>query len=103
MWRTMHILRDVIEGAGGGTPAPTPEPVRRKIVCEFCECEVGADGSYKKLSDKAKSFRDAEETIETLQATVSTLQEEIRTLKAQIPAPVVNGPQPEGTRRGIAL
>jgi DNA repair exonuclease SbcCD ATPase subunit len=100
----MLFLRDVIDAGGGGnTPPPPPDPGRpRKITCEFCECDLGNSGEYKKLSDKAKGFREAEETIEKLNATISELRAEITALKAQIPAPVV-GPQPEGARRGITL
>lgn len=101
----MFRLRDILnEGDSGGAPpriAP-PEPGRRRIVCEFCDCEVGADGSYKKLSDKAKSFRDQEERIEALNKTLSEKDREIVTLKAQIPAPSTN-PRTEERRGGVTL
>jgi hypothetical protein len=95
---------DILNEGGGGSPEPrpTPEPPgRRKIVCEFCDCEVGVDGSYKKLSDKAKSFRDQEERIEALNKTLGEKDREIAALKAQIPAPPAN-PR-AGERRGGVL
>jgi hypothetical protein len=94
-------MADVLDGTPPVVTAPT-EPGRRKIVCEFCDCELGADGSYKKMSDKAKKLRDAEETIESLEATISELRSEVTTLKAQIPAPVTH-PATEGTRRGMTF
>jgi len=94
-------MADVLDTAPPAPPVP-PEPGRRKTVCEFCECELGADGSYKKMSDKAKKLRDAEETIESLEATISELRSEVTTLKAQISAPVTH-PATEGARRGMTF
>lgn len=68
---------DVIDGV----PPTVPEPRPRKITCEFCECELGSSGEYKKLSDKAKKFRESEEIIEDLEGTIATLRGEIEDLK----------------------
>lgn len=102
MIRTMDFLRapegDVLDS---GAP-PRVEPVRiKKITCEFCDCELGTSGEYKKLSDKAKMFREAEDTIETLRENVVRLEAEITALKAARPA---TAPAQSGERRsGIAL
>jgi hypothetical protein len=99
----MFQLRDIIdEGNTGKPPVVPPEPGRRKIVCEFCECELGADGSYKKLSDKARGFREHDEALAGLQKTIGEKDREIAALKAQIPAPTV-GPRAEGSRGGVTL
>lgn len=88
---------DILDG-GRGNPPPPPDPNRpRKITCEFCECELGSSGEYKKLSDKAKGFRKAEETIADLEGTISTLRQEIEDLKAK------GGGSAPRVRSGIAL
>ena len=90
------MAEDILDGGTPRTP-PADPPRNRRIVCEFCDCELGADGSYKKLSDKAKAFRDSEETIETLQETIVARDQEIVALKARQPAPVA---EPQGARSG---
>lgn len=69
-------------------PVPNPSPVPlvsrgpRKIVCQFCECELAVDGMVLKGSDKAKKLRKSEEEIEERERTIAILRQEITTLKA---------------------
>lgn len=82
-------------------PARETESRPRRIVCEFCESELGPSGEYKHLSDRAKKLRKAEERIDELQAEIVRLNAEISSLNTarvnEIPAPVIL------TRGGIAI
>ena len=83
---------------------PVPRNVElqrpRKITCEFCECELGSSGEYKKLSDKAKKYRDAEETIERMEAELATLRADLATARQSVSVAVV---EPARLTPGIAL
>lgn len=52
------------------TPPEKKEPETRErsrsVTCEFCECVLDSSGSYKRLSDRARSLRDLEEKHEAL-------------------------------------
>lgn len=78
------------------------EPVRsRKIVCEFCESELGPSGEYKRLSDKAKKFRDLEEKNDQLEMELTSARREITDLKTRLTAS--NPPANSQARRGGIL
>lgn len=56
----------------------------KKVTCEFCECELGQSGEYKKLSEKARKFRKLEEENEKLDGTIATLRTEKEHLEARL-------------------
>jgi hypothetical protein len=64
-------------------PARTPG-LPRKVICQFCECELAIDGMVLKGSDKAKKLRKAEEEIEERERLIATLRSEITDLKARV-------------------
>jgi hypothetical protein len=59
---------DLLPGAPPVAAPPSPVPLRAKITCEFCECQLAPSGEYLRLSDRAKAIRGLEEKIETLGA-----------------------------------
>ncbi len=77
-------------------PLPPPDGTttpRGKIVCEFCESSLSANGDALKLGGKAKAYRDSDRTIESLNdqigardLEIAALKTEIETLKAAKPA-----------------
>jgi hypothetical protein len=102
MWNRKGICFDVLnEGVGGSSELPRSEPGRpRKITCEFCECELGNSGEYKRLSEKAKGYRDSDEKIERLQAELMSVRADLATARQAVPAPVTQRDTRPG---GIAL
>lgn len=62
------------------------EPVveHRKVVCEFCGCQVSGRGEVLSMSERAKELRKAEDRADRLQATVTERDGEITTLQAEI-------------------
>jgi regulator of replication initiation timing len=54
------------------------------MVCEFCQCELGADGSYKALSETARTYRDMKEKNERLAETNAVLQREKEELERKV-------------------
>ena len=58
------------------SPSPTPAParVRGSITCEFCQCTLGPDGNYLKMSDEARAYRDQAETIKQLKSQLADAQ-----------------------------
>jgi hypothetical protein len=104
IWKD-RVCFDVLSEGGGNVEPPRiiAEPGRpKKITCEFCECELGASGEYKKLSDKAKLYRDAEETIERLQSELVSLRADLTAARQATPAPVTDA-RASGARHGISL
>lgn len=89
MWFKKLVCFDVLNEGGG---VPSNDPPRndsgrpRKITCEFCECELGVSGEYKKLSEKAKAYRDSEEKIENLQAELASVRSELTAAKSALVA-----------------
>lgn len=75
-------------------PAPRAVGMPRKVICQFCDCELAIDGMVLKGSEKAKKMRVADELIEEKERTIAALRQEITTLKAareSIPEPVRSG------------
>ena len=71
-----------------GDPEPRPPtPIdsrRRKLCCEFCDCELtSATGEVLKMSDKAKAYRDLKEKHEKLQAQLADLEAQHTALKSE--------------------
>lgn len=62
-------------------PVPAPRDSRMRK-CAFCECVIGPDGEYMRLSDRARTLRDLEETIRTLEKEKSLISAELAQLKA---------------------
>jgi hypothetical protein len=76
---------------------PEPETKGRRPVrvrCDFCECELGADGGVLKTSEKARTLERAEREINDLQGRLETAKQELEALKAPKPEPSepTNGP-----------
>lgn len=69
------------------------KPARKqRICCDFCQCELGADGGVLKTSDKAKKLEKADaeisrlkKDIEDLQGRLDTAKQELESLKAPKP------------------
>jgi len=74
-------------------PSPPPVPARAPgsyTTCEFCECKVTRSGEVYSMSEKARSYRDANEShrkeISKLNEQIENLQREIAAKEAQIAA-----------------
>lgn len=80
-------------------PTPAPDP-RKKITCEFCECELGMSGEYKQLSDTAKRYRKLKDENEKLEGTLATVRTEVEDLKRKLEEA---RPKPRTEGRGLAL
>jgi uncharacterized protein YlxW (UPF0749 family) len=79
-------------------PEPTPPPVPARVpgtytTCEFCECKVTRSGEVYSMSEKARGFRDTNEShrkevaklneqIENLQREIATKQNELAALRS---------------------
>ena len=61
-----------------------PAPSRRKITCEFCECELGQSGEYKHLSETAKTYRKLKDENEKLEGALATARQENEDLKRKL-------------------
>jgi hypothetical protein len=75
-------------------PPADSEPKGRRPIrvrCDFCECELGADGGVLKTSEKARTLERAEREITDLQGRLETAKQELEDLKAPKP------PSPEQT------
>lgn len=80
-----------------GSPKSEDEPtVKRgkRIMCDFCECELAADGGVLRTSEKAKKLEKAEKEINDLQGRLDTKTHELEALRAPKPEPdqPTNGP-----------
>jgi hypothetical protein len=82
-------------------PVVPPEPEKKgrpvRVRCDFCECELGADGGVLKTSEKARKLERAEREINDLQGRLATAKQELEDLKApkpEVPEPI-NGPAPD--------
>jgi predicted RNase H-like nuclease (RuvC/YqgF family) len=97
----MNRLRDVLDTPGGPVHSEPPPNPRRKITCEFCECELGQSGEYKSLSDTAKKYRALKDTNEKLEAELTKVRQDCESLRHEIEAlkPKVK----ERTQGGLAL
>lgn len=72
---------------------PEPEPSRkRRIRCDFCECELAADGGVLRTSEKAKQLERAEKEILDLQGRLETAQHDLEELRAPKPESI---PEPQ--------
>jgi hypothetical protein len=86
-----------------------PEPERKgrptRVRCDFCECELGADGGVLKTSEKARKLEGAEREINDLQGRLATKQQELEDLKApKPPSPEPkNGPAKDNRPSGSAF
>ena len=50
------------KGPTDGIPGKEPEPKGKKVICEFCECQIAKDsGDVVRMSEKARKFRDLED------------------------------------------
>jgi hypothetical protein len=61
----------------GDPPSPsamTSVP-RRKICCEFCDCELVGSGEILKMSDTARGYRDLKEKHERLKADLADVEQ----------------------------
>lgn len=88
---------DPLSGGGsGGDDSPAPPSRSKAIKCEFCESTLApSSGDVLRVSEKAKGFREQDETIAKLQkdlkasetrnkeleGTVETLRQEIEDAK----------------------
>ncbi len=57
-----------LPSGSGHEPTPTG-----KLVCEYCECQLGADGRVLRRSERAKSLIQLDTDLERANATVATL------------------------------
>lgn len=78
-------------------PAPTPPARPRRTTCTFCECQLDHNGEYLRLSDRARTLRDQEETIRSLEAEKGKIERELAALKA------ATQPAAPGARAGLRL
>jgi hypothetical protein len=65
--------------------APVPrQEGSRKVVCEFCGCQLAPTGEIVKMGEDARKFRDHNEKLADKEKEISSLQSEITSLKAKI-------------------
>jgi len=76
-------------------PTPRPSPtLPRKVECDFCHCHlVPATGEVLKMSDVAKSYRDASDTIEKLQHTISKVEADLASARSALAEATAQKPQ----------
>ena len=80
-------------------PDPEPQPKRRqRIVCDFCGCELAADGGVLKTSERAKQLERADKEITDLQGKLETKSQEVEDLRAKLEKPPT--PEPLKTNGG---
>ncbi len=76
-------------------PVPEPEPAPRggprRILCDFCKCQLGADGGVLKTSTEAREMETASRTITDLRSQLQTAKGEADSLRQQL---AVNNPAP---------
>lgn len=89
------------------TVPPTREPAApirdRRVVCEFCSCEIGPDGSYKKLSAEAREMRDRERTIETLREELTAAKKTASELRTALDAAIARDKAEHAERGGVRI
>jgi hypothetical protein len=94
----MATPTDPLAGKPEPTPTPEPEPQgrKRRIVCDFCACELASDGGVLKTSERAKKLERADKEITDLQGRLDTKTQELEDLKAKqtAPAPVPDPAKP---------
>lgn len=75
------------------TPVPesSPAPVAaehpastRRVRCEFCQCELAADGGVLKTSQRAREFRDVDDNLARALSDVQAARSEITRLTAEL-------------------
>ena len=96
-------MGDANDSPVGGAPETEerePKGRTKGVRCEFCDCELFADGSVKKKSDTARKFEkssgrweETETEISELRARVSQLAQENKDLKDSSPSSVVEPPK----------
>jgi hypothetical protein len=91
-------MSDVLDTPGGPVHSEPPPNPRRKITCEFCECELGQSGEYKSLSDTAKKYRALKDTNEKLEAELTKVRQDCESLRHEIEA--LSQRQKSGPRAG---
>lgn len=65
-------------------PPRSPAPdVRRKCVCEFCECKLTPQGEIIEMGEKAKRFRNHDNVLEGKDREITRLSAEIAALKVE--------------------
>lgn len=96
---------DGLEPVVAVTPAATPAPTRERhsITCEFCECQLGPDGSYKKLSEAARAMRDRERTIDTLREELADTKKQAAVVKTALETAIVKDKQEHAEGRGVRI
>jgi len=58
-------------------PAPTPPapPTRtNRVTCDFCGCQLAANGDVLRMSDEAKAMQKASHNLSEVKAELSTVQ-----------------------------
>jgi uncharacterized protein YfcZ (UPF0381/DUF406 family) len=63
----------------------TPEPQRR-LVCEFCGCQLAPSGEVMRLGDDAKRFRDFADQKEKLEKRISEMETDNAELRRKVTA-----------------
>jgi hypothetical protein len=64
---------------------PVPAPARpRKVVCEFCECELSPAGEVLRRGEKARVYLDIESDLDTEKKVCSDLRAENTRLATRI-------------------
>jgi hypothetical protein len=71
-------------------PAPAPDPPAsprsRRILCEFCGCELDPNGNVLRRGESARAYLDLEDENKRLQEKVDTLQAANTELAGQLEA-----------------
>jgi len=85
----MSVSSDLLPNDEPLAPVPAPGAggspgAGRALKCEFCECQLTPNGEYLKLSTKARTLRDLEETLSNTTAQLSTATESIAQLTREL-------------------
>jgi flagellin-like hook-associated protein FlgL len=66
-------------------PAPTPTPTRtNRITCDFCGCQLAANGDVLRMSDEAKALQKASHKLDELRAELASVQAQLAEANAAI-------------------
>lgn len=71
--------------ADDDTLPPNPDDRKKRIACEFCECNLTPAGELSgKLSARARKLRDLENTVEDITAKLARSEEALAAARTEV-------------------
>lgn len=86
-WRNTRTEKHHADGDPLNTDPPAAPPAAppgpKKLVCEFCECQLAPSGEVLRMGEAAKNYRKLGETIEAKDKEIRRLEGELQTVKTE--------------------